>query len=219
MARFVCVVLPDFDGTPVPRERDVAAFAARASGYESGWLGRFHRDLAQRALSFALTLDRTPQRLLDVGCGTGYLLREAARRLPGASELVGIDPALEMIEVARPAASDERLVFQPGVAERLAFADASFDLVFAVTSFDHWDDQHAGLRETARVLAPGGDFVLADLLSLWLWPTMLTVRRGRARTVRRARALLEDAGLQPTQRQNLYGIVQAISARKSAPAV
>jgi ubiquinone/menaquinone biosynthesis C-methylase UbiE len=201
----------------MPHERDIAAFDERATGYDQGWLGRLHHDIAKKTLAIALALDPTPDRLLDIGCGTGYLLNQAAVRLPGATGFVGIDPAAGMIEAARAAASDERLVFQRGVAEELAFADGSFDLVVATTSFDHWSDQRAGLSEVARVLTGGGHVVVADLLSLWLLPTAVTVRRGRVRTVGRTRKLLEDVGLQPIDRRNLYVVIQAVAARKPAP--
>jgi SAM-dependent methyltransferase len=57
---------------------------------------------------------------------------------------------------------------------------ATFDLVVSTTSFDHWADQQAGLAECARVLAPGGCLVLADLFSALLLPTLLAGRRGKA---------------------------------------
>lgn len=197
-------------------ERDIAAFDARAPAYEHGWLGRLHRDVADRTLAIALGVNPRPLRVLDVGCGTGYLLRQAGMRLPEATELVGVEPAPGMVEAAKAAAADDRLVFQHGVAEELAFADGSFDLVLAITSFDHWSDQRAGVTEVARVLVPGGHFVLADLLSLWLLPTVLSIRRGRVRTLGRARALLSGVGLRPIERHNLYVVVQALTASKEA---
>jgi ubiquinone/menaquinone biosynthesis C-methylase UbiE len=60
-----------------------------------------------------------PRRLLDVGCGTGYLLRVLASQLPNTEQLTGIVPALSMIEVARVSADDNRLQFSVGVAECL----------------------------------------------------------------------------------------------------
>jgi ubiquinone/menaquinone biosynthesis C-methylase UbiE len=62
-------------------------------------------------------------------------------------------------------------------ASRLPWPAATFDLVVSTTSFDHWADQRAGLAECARVLAPGGCLVLADLFSVLL-PTLLAGRRG-----------------------------------------
>ena len=181
---------------PVARDRDVDAFDRRASGYESGRLGGLHRDIADRTIRIALAEAPDPRRVLDVGCGTGYLLRQMAARLPGAVDLAGVDAAPGMIEVARSAEpADPRLRFSEGFAEALPHPAGSFDLVVSTTSFDHWADQGAGLSECARVLTPGGHLVLTDLFSIWLVPTLVAGRRGRARTVGRASRLLTAAGL------------------------
>jgi ubiquinone/menaquinone biosynthesis C-methylase UbiE len=155
--------------------------------------------------------------VLDVGCGTGYLLARLAAGLPEAVELEGLDPAQSMVEVAKSRAiNDRRLRFQAGIAESLPFPDGSFDLVVTTTSFDHWADQRAGLAECARVLAPDGYFVLADQFSAWLWPTMLVGRRGRARTVSRANVLLREAGFRSVEWHGLgLALVRAVSARRA----
>jgi ubiquinone/menaquinone biosynthesis C-methylase UbiE len=57
--------------------------------------------------------------------------------------------------------------------------------VISTTPFDHRADQRTGLAECARVLAPDGCLVLADLFSVLLLPTLLAGRRGKARTRRR----------------------------------
>lgn len=197
------------------RDHDVAAFDRRAPGYESGWLGRMHHDIADRAAALALTCSPEPRRVLDVGCGTGYLLRQLAARAPRAVELAGLDPAPAMIEAAQAIAGDERLRFGAGAAERLPYPAGTFDLVVSTTSFDHWADQAAGLRECARVLTPGGRLVLADQFSAWLFPSLLLWRRGGARTKGRATRLLRAAGLQQVQWHDLYGIIiRAAIARK-----
>ena len=188
-------------------DRDIAAFDRRAPGYESGWLGRLHHEIADRAADLALTCRPEPVRVLDVGCGTGYLLRRLAARAPQAAELAGIDPAPAMIGTARALADDDRLSFAAGVAEHLPFPDGHFDLLVSTTSFDHWADQRAGLAECARVLAPGGHLVLADQFSAWLFASLLLTRRGRARTKRRATRLLAAAGLRSVRWHNLYGVL------------
>jgi hypothetical protein len=72
------------------------------------------------------------------------------------------------------------------------------------------------LAECARVLAPGGCLVLADLFSvLLLLPTLLAGRRGKARTRRRAALLVTAAGLHAPQWRRLYAvIIQAVTATK-----
>jgi len=84
----------------MPPDRDLAAFEARAAGYEQGWLGRLHHEIADRTADLTLKAQPSPQRLLDVGCGTGYLLRPLASRCPEADGLAGVDPAPAMIEAA-----------------------------------------------------------------------------------------------------------------------
>ncbi|HKD89210.1 MAG TPA: class I SAM-dependent methyltransferase [Streptosporangiaceae bacterium] len=191
----------------MPPHRDVAAFDERAPGYEQGWLGRMHQDIAVRAADLALSVHAAPGRVLDVGCGTGYLLRLLARRCPQATELAGIDAAPSMIEAAEQAADDRRLRFAVGTAERLPYPDDAFDLVVSTTSFDHWSDQRAGLSECARVLAPGGHLMLADQFSPLLLPTLLAGRRGKARTPRRASRLLSAAGFRDLAWHDLYALI------------
>ncbi len=193
--------------------RDVTAFDERAPGYEQGWRGRLHHDIAGRAAELAVSVHAAPRHVLDVGCGTGHLVRLLAGRCPQATGLAGIDPAPSMIEAAEQAADDRRLRFTVGAAERLPYSDDAFDLIVSTTSFDHWADQQEGLCECARVLAPGGHLVLADLFSPLLLPTLLAGRRGKARTRRRASQLLSAAGFQGLVWHDLYAlIIKAVTA-------
>lgn len=139
--------------------RDVQHFERWSRDYESSWM---QRRLFDRVHTAALDLAASlppPASMLDVGCGTGRLLRAAAIRWPDA-QLIGVDPAQGMVDVARhltPGATIHR-----GLAESLPLPDTSVDLVLSTLSFHHWHDQGAGVREIARVLRPGGHFILAD---------------------------------------------------------
>jgi len=199
----------------VPYDRDVQAFDDRAASYESGRHGQLHKEISDRVVEFALSRVPAPRRILDVGCGTGYVLRRLAARLPQATGFLGVDPAPGMIEVARSASSDERVTFMPGTAERLPVDGSAYDLVVSTTSFDHWADQAAGLRECARALEPGGTLVLTDQFSALLWPTLLGSRRGKARTRSRATRLLTAAGLRDPRWQRCYAlIIQSVAATR-----
>jgi len=149
----------------------------------------------------AAGMDGTPPRaLLDVGCGTGRLLRRAAERWPGA-RLVGVDPAQGMIDAARrltPGAT-----FHQGQGEALPLEDASVDAAFSTISFHHWADQPAGLREVRRVLRPGGRFCLVDItLPRFVAPV---IPHARVHTRREMAALFAGAGLSVVIQKGLFG--------------
>ncbi len=106
-----------------------------------------------------------PYRLLDVGCGTGTLLTVLAGQ-PDAERLVGLDysPAMAGRAAAKIVASPSaaKLDVAIGDAERLPFADASFDIVTCCHSFHHYPHQPAAVQAFFRVLRPGGLLILVD---------------------------------------------------------
>lgn len=199
-------------------DRNVQAFDRRAGSYDRGWLGEWHRQVAQRTAALSVGAGPAPRRVLDVGCGTATLLSELAARLPDAEKLVGVDPAPSMVaEASWALEGDHRVRVERSRAEHLPFPDGSFDLVVSTVSFDHWSDQGRGLAECARVLQAGGRLVVADLFARWLWPTTVLGRRGRARTGHQAAGLLADAGFRRVSWQRIYGfgplsVVQAAIA-------
>jgi len=105
--------------------------------------------------------EQGPASLLDVGCGTGRLLRKVRARWPDA-RLMGVDLAEGMIEVARRLAPG--VEFRVSGAETLILPDASVDVALSTISFHHWNDQAAGISNIARMLRPGGIFCLADII-------------------------------------------------------
>src|SRR5206468_2969042 len=104
--------------------------------------------------------------LLDVGCGTGTLAIQAARRMGGAGHVAGIDPAPRQIARARSKARRAGLTvdFQSGVIEHLPFPDDTFDTVTSTLMMHHLpeDLRLEGLTEIARVLKPHGRLIIAD---------------------------------------------------------
>ena len=97
--------------------------------------------------------------ILEVGCGSGALLRLLARRLGGANPLTGVDLNPFLLREAAVLAGEEgvadRIAFREGDAERLPFGDAGFDHAYSVTVLEECDADLA-LGELRRVVRPGG---------------------------------------------------------------
>ncbi|MDA3937156.1 MAG: class I SAM-dependent methyltransferase [Actinomycetota bacterium] len=91
---------------------------------------------------------RQPARLLEVGCGQGWLLASIAEVLPD-TQLVGIDVREETIEFARSLVPSAQLIVANG--ERLPFADGEFDLVVCSEVLEHVDEPRQVLAEIDRV--------------------------------------------------------------------
>lgn len=146
--------------------RDVERFNRWAPTYERHRLQRLIFEPVQKTvLELAAAQVPRPRAVLDVGCGTGRLLRAAQPRFPDA-RLEGVDAAAEMVRQAQAElAEDSRIAFRQGTAEQLPFRDGEFDLVFSTMTFHHWSDQSRGAAEIGRVLAGGGRWVLADFMA------------------------------------------------------
>jgi ubiquinone/menaquinone biosynthesis C-methylase UbiE len=137
---------------------DVAQFDRWSERYErSKWQWLFFDRMHRIAIDLAARFGE-PRAILDVGCGTGRLLRAAHARWPNA-RLVGVDPSPGMVESGKRLTPAE---FHLAGAEAMPVPDASFDLAFSTIAFHHWTDPDTGLREVARSLRAGGHFVLID---------------------------------------------------------
>ena len=98
-------------------------------------------------------LPSPPQRVLDVGTGTGAAARLVGDRFPEA-EIVGVDLSERMLAEARRLTDSERITYQAADAEHLPFDSASFDLVLLANMIPFFD-------ELARVVRPHGQLVFA----------------------------------------------------------
>lgn len=137
-----------------------------------------HSDITDQTLAL---MDLQPgDRVLDLGCGTGWASRRIARSVT-AGEVVGIDVADEMLRRAEQASAGIRNArFVWGSAERIPAAENHFTKVLSVESFYYYADQGKALDELRRVLAPGGRlFILINLYRdnhyTLLWATELKV--------------------------------------------
>lgn len=105
-------------------------------------------------------------RILEIGCGTGAVLRTIARRPDFGGQATGIDHCDAFIGHARNLAGAEglsdRLDFRMGDAHRLDYPGATFDVVIAHTLISHAAAPLAVLSEMGRVVKPGGHVVVFD---------------------------------------------------------
>lgn len=122
--------------------------------YDLEWVQRAVYRPEQDAV-LAVLQSQPHGRVLDLGCGTGQLAHRL--RLMGA-RVVGCDFSRGMLAAAR--ARDRRVAWIQADALHLPFAGAAFDAVVSTQAFHWFPDQAAALREIARVLRPGGVFVL-----------------------------------------------------------
>lgn len=135
----------------------VAEYAKAAKHYDEKWA--FYVEATTRETLRRLPLNAA-SRVLDVGCGTGELLRRVRANVPDAV-LAGLDPVPEMLDVAREKLSG-RDDLRVGYADRLPWNAGTFDVVVSCNMFHCISEPLTALREMARVLRPTGALVLTD---------------------------------------------------------
>jgi len=128
----------------------------------AGWDERIEPDRPEHLAPLGGALDRVdgePERILELGTGTGSGALLLARRYPHA-DVVGVDISEAMVRSARAKVPTElrgRVRFAAADAGELPFEDASFDLVAQLNLPAYFD-------ETVRVLSPGGHLIVASSL-------------------------------------------------------
>ncbi|MFI5367164.1 MAG: class I SAM-dependent methyltransferase, partial [Candidatus Binatia bacterium] len=147
-------------------DTDIADAARRyfnqwAPGYDRSWTQIWFRE-NHRLIVQAMD-PPADACILDLGCGTGQLAARLAQQVPHGSVL-GVDPAEEMIRVARRQHRHRKnLRFEVGSSEAIPADAGSFDVVTSTISFHHWARPAESLRDIARVLRPNGRVLILDL--------------------------------------------------------
>src|ERR1039458_323381 len=152
---------------PSPDERLQQEFNRWAEQGEGPKMENHHLDITEKTLR---RMDLRPgERVLDLGCGSGWATRLLARIVnegpQGFGQVVGIDIADEMIRQARAASKDfDNIMFVQGSASQIPWEENFFDKVLSVESFYYYPDQDRALAELFRVMAPHGRlFILINL--------------------------------------------------------
>ncbi len=129
-------------------------------GMDTGW-----RKLAARTC-----METKPQRILDIGCGTGDLSINIAKLAPKETEIIGLDYSQPMLDIAKQKAEKAglsgRISFITGDAAHLPFTDDYFDCVGISFAFRNLTYNNPlcrpHLEEVKRVLKPGGRYVIIE---------------------------------------------------------
>ena len=104
--------------------------------------------------------------MLELGCGTGVVLRALAQQRDFSGRLIGVDQSPVLIAAARRLAAeegvDQHIEFQVGDVHHLSVADRSCDAIIAHTLVSHVADPLMVLKEAARVIRPGGNVAIFD---------------------------------------------------------
>lgn len=119
-----------------------------------------HEALAGRLIRPGAFDVRGCKRILDAACGNGRYSRFLLRQADPDAVLTSFDLSPNMLLRARARLHNDRVTYAVADMTRLPYADASFDAVVCGWAIEHLPDPRPGLRELARVMQPGGKFLL-----------------------------------------------------------
>ena len=150
-----------------PDEKLQREFNRWAEAGEGPKMENHHLDITEKTIR-RMNL-RPGERVLDLGCGSGWASRLLARLVAdgpeGFGQVIGVDVSDEMIRLARASSKDfENVMYVWGSATGIPWEENFFDKVLSVESFYYYPDQERALAELFRVMAPKGRlFILINL--------------------------------------------------------
>jgi ubiquinone/menaquinone biosynthesis C-methylase UbiE len=218
-----------------------AEFDEKALSYESNRLSSWYKSQGEKILS--MLGPHQYGTILDIGCGTGWFLRQALKAHPQL-EGIGIDLSGRMIDVARQKSKEENLpnvTFYKGEWESLNLTVNGINLeskpirlVVCVSAFHYFNDPSAAAKLIYRCLSDDGQFLLLDRereksFLTTIWDVFhKTLVRDHVQFYRSTdlQSILEDVGFMDVQiiskinkyfwKRKLFTSLVLLSARKSA---
>ena len=129
------------------------------------------RDMVRRRrYARAALAAQAGERILDVGCGPGFYVRELLDEVGPSGSLVAVDASPDMLELARRRCDGfENVTFHEGNAVALPVDDNDFDAALCVQVMEYVPDPSVALAEMFRVLRPGGRVLVWDIDWATVW--------------------------------------------------
>ena len=158
--------------------------------------------------------------LLDVGCGTGFLIDMLAKRKP--ARYCGVDLSDEMIRVAK-GKGIRGAEFTAGSADKLPYPDETFDIVACSQSFHHYPYPEKAMREAKRVLKRGGLYILSDTgiggIGAWIDNHILfkLAKSGDCHTTNRKgiEKMMASTGFTIVDSRQIKGMIYTVTGKKN----
>jgi 2-polyprenyl-6-hydroxyphenyl methylase / 3-demethylubiquinone-9 3-methyltransferase len=152
------------------KRNDLTIYDTDANHWWDGsrrWLRALQNIVPARLAYFDKIAKWQGSKIVDVGCGGGFMAEAIAKR---GAIVTGVDPASKAIAAAMDHAKSQGLSisYQVGVGEKLALADCSQDVVVCVDVLEHVNDVGQVLDEFHRVLKPDGLFCFDTINRNWL---------------------------------------------------
>jgi ubiquinone/menaquinone biosynthesis C-methylase UbiE len=138
-------------------------------GSVAGWLMAF-KNRQRNSWTLDLLKLQPTDHILEIGFGPGWAIEQAAKRLP-RGHVDGVDTSATILKDASnrnaKAIRNGQVRLQTGSETPLPFNDGSFNKVFAVNSFQFWNEPEKGLLDVLRVLKPGG-LLAVTVQPMWI---------------------------------------------------
>lgn len=151
------------------------------------WFGAKHKIVRNLLARYAPPMPTYKPRVLDLGCGCGYLLH----LLQGQYDAVGMDGFPQAVEFSKRRGVHVEVGLLP---DSVPFPDASADVVLMLDVLEHLEDDYACFARAARLLRPGGLAICAVPAYPWLWTQRDVFHQHFRRYTRRAFTSLMNSG-------------------------